>query len=144
MNWPNELWIVPLAILLISLNLTALQAVDDNSNFYSEVATVTYLPNQNILTDINFKFSQNFQSLDSDNLNLGSFPGLVYAFPIEFGVFDGKISFTRGRWDSSVWAKHPNNPTSSGFQFHSYFKKNLSPNFSYNSHLLVHYFISSL
>lgn len=146
MNWPYESWTLPLAILLFSLNLITLQTVDDNSNFYSEIATVTYLPNQNILTDINFKSSQYFQSLNSDVLNLGSFPGLIYTFPTEFGVFDGKISFTRGRWDSSVWAKPPNNPTSSGFQFHGHFKKNLSSNFSYNLHLrvLVHRFITSL
>lgn len=92
-----------------------------NPQEYTETATITHLPNLNILLDINFKLSSN-QSPQSTNLGL--FPGLIYALQTEFGLQEGKIAFTRGIWDSSLWAKAPNNPTSSGFQFHGHFKEN--------------------
>lgn len=107
---------------------------ENNSN-YSEIATVTYLPNHNILTDLNFKFSQEFQDLPNFSYNsvtdLESFPALIYALPSEFGIFDGRMSFTRGRWDSNEWAKPPHDPTSSGFQFHGHFKKHFNSDLSY-------------
>lgn len=92
---------------------------------YSETASITYLPNQNILADINFKLAQEFPIISlSPVKELGLFPSLIYTLPTEFGLQEGKISFTRGIWDSSLWSKAPNNPTSSGFQFHGHFKEN--------------------
>lgn len=91
---------------------------------YSETAKLTYLPNYNILTDINFKLSQKLSSsTEPSSMDLGLVPSLIYSLPTEFGLNEAKISFTRGFWDSSLWSKSPNNPTSSGFQFHGHFKE---------------------
>ena len=97
---------------------------------FSETAKITYLPNYNILTDINFKLSQKISFIaESSSLDLGLLPSLIYALSAEFGLNEAKISFTRGFWDPTLWSKSPNNPTSSGFQFHGHFKES-HPNLS--------------
>lgn len=92
---------------------------------YSETATLTYLPNNNLLSDVNFKLKSIRNSANSansiDSVDLGIFPSLIHGLVSEFGLLEGKISFTRGIWDSGRWSKAPNNPTSSGFQFHGHF-----------------------
>lgn len=110
-------WFSSLAIILLFSRSEAFE--------YSETASITYLPNHNILADINFKLAQDFPLISlSPVKELGLFPSLIYTLPTEFGLQEGKLSFTRGIWDSSLWSKAPNNPTSSGFQFHGHFKEN--------------------
>ena len=116
MNWYNH----PLVFLFFNLDLFSCS----KSTEYSETASMTYLPNYRILTDINFKLSQEFLvNSESSSKDLGLFPSLIYTLPTEFGLQEGKFAFTRGIWDSSLWSKAPNNPTSSGFQFHGHFKE---------------------
>ena len=91
---------------------------------YTETVSVTHLPNQNILLDIVFKLSHKFPDYDALVKDLGLLPNLIYTLPKEFGLIQGKIAFTRGIWDSSMWSKAPNHPTSSGFQFNGQFKEN--------------------
>ena len=88
---------------------------------YSETATLTYLPNFNILSNVHFKLiSQEIKS-SADSTDLGNFPSLIHTLSNEFGLIEGKLAFTRGFWDTLRWSKAPNNPTSSGFQFQGHF-----------------------
>lgn len=102
---------------------------------YSETATLTYLTNYNLLADVNFKLkSQPIVSRLDDSIksvDLGSFPSLIYGLSSEFGLLEGKISFTRGIWDTERWSKAPSNPTSSGFQFHGHFSNVHESNLGY-------------
>lgn len=118
MNWSScsLLLFVPPLVLLNALSCSKITE-------YTETASITYLPNQNILLDINFKLSHELHEFNEFK-DLGLLPSLIYALPTEFGLQEGKIAFTRGIWDSSLWSKAPNNPTSSGFQFHGHFKEN--------------------
>lgn len=111
-------------IALLFFNLNAFLFSCSKVEEYSETASITYLTNQNILADINFKLSQEFRfnpQSPAKVKDLGLFPSLIYSLPTEFGLQEGKIAFTRGIWDSILWSKAPNNPTSSGFQFHGHF-----------------------
>lgn len=94
---------------------------------YSETATINYLPNSNILTEITFKLSKEF-SIPTERRyrDYGYFPSLIYSLPTEFGLQEGKISFTRGLWNAKLWGKSPIDPKSSGFQFHGHFKKHFN------------------
>ena len=122
MNWS---YCPLIALLFFNLNLFLFSC--SKVEEFSEIASITHLPNQNILVDIKFKLSQEF-SFNSQSpaefKDLGLFPSLIYTLPTEFGLQEVKIAFTRGIWDSSLWSKAPNNPTSSGFQFHGHFKEN--------------------
>jgi hypothetical protein len=119
MNWSSCFG--PVLALFLFLSPLVCSKIEE----YTETASITYLPNQNILIDINFKLSHEFtSSFDSQSPDLGLFPSLIYSLPTEFGLQEGKIAFTRGIWDSSLWSKAPNRPTSSGFQFHGHFMEN--------------------
>lgn len=110
-------WTVLVFTLITSCSVTCAE--------YSETVTITNLPNQTILSDIQFQFtspSSILANADDSTVNLGSFPSLIYALPNEFGLMEGKLTFTRGLWNSKRWSKAPNSPTSSGFQFHGHFK----------------------
>lgn len=107
------------ALLIKSLFLAAIVVLAAEE--YSEMATLTYLPNHNILSDVNFKLKSSSILRTLDSVDLGNFPSLIYGLSSEFGLLEGKISFTRGIWDAERWSKAPNNPTSSGFQFHGHF-----------------------
>jgi GPI-anchor transamidase subunit T len=119
MNWRS--YYCPVLALLLFLNPLPCSKIEE----YTETASITYLPSHNILLDINFKLSHEFtSSFESQSPDLDLFPSLIYSLPTEFGLQEGKIAFTRGIWDSSLWSKAPNRPTSSGFQFHGHFKEN--------------------
>jgi len=89
---------------------------------YSETATLSYLPNHNILSEVNFKLTSQLIRRFVNSVDLGNFPSLIHGLSAEFGLLEGKLSFTRGIWDAGRWSKAPNNPTSSGFQFHGHFR----------------------
>ena len=89
------------------------------ANDFSEVIEITHLPNYNVLTNLQFKMSQKLVS--SSAPNLGTFPELIYSLPRKFGLLEGKITFTRGLWDSQRWSKAPFSTTASGFQFNGQF-----------------------
>lgn len=89
------------------------------ANDLSEVLEIQYLPNYNILTNLQFKMSQ--KMFVSSPRDLGTFPELIYEFPEKFGLREGKITFTRGLWESQKWSKAPFPKTSTGFQFEGRF-----------------------
>ncbi len=93
---------------------------------YSETVSVTYLPNSNILTEVAFKLSKEFPLSNEHNRDFGYFPSLIYSLPAEFGLQQGRISFTRGLWEPKLWGKASSDPTSSGFQFHGHFKNHFN------------------
>ena len=111
----NLLQIIPNISLLLFFFPLLIYAAEE----YSETATLTYLPNYNILSDVQFKLT----SKELDSRDLGNFPSLIHTLFTEFGFLEGKLAFTRGIWDNSRWSKAPDNPTSSGFQFHGHFSK---------------------
>ena len=118
MNW---VLLIPIpTVILLHSNVNAVACEES----FSEKVTITYLPNYNILADINFKLTKDdFSSSSSpDCTDLGHFPNLIHSLVTEFGLMEGKLAFTRGLWDWNRWGKAPNDPTSSGFQFHGYFK----------------------
>ena len=104
-------------VLLFSAFLPIVLAVEE----YYEIATLTYLPNYNILSEVNFNFKSTDIRSSSNSLDLGNFPSLIHSLSADLGLLEGKLTFTRGIWDSSRWSKAPNNPASSGFQFHGHF-----------------------
>lgn len=89
------------------------------ANEFSEVVEITHLPNYNVLTDLKFKISQRFDS--GSTRDIGTFPELIYSLPERFGLREGRLTFTRGLWDSQRWSKAPFDTASSGFQFNSQF-----------------------
>lgn len=91
-----------------------------SANDFSEIVDISYLPNYNILAELQFKLSQKYSSALSTR-DLGTFPELIYLLAEKFGLRDGRITFTRGIWDYQRWSKAPFNKASTGFQFNGQF-----------------------
>lgn len=113
--------VASLAHFLLSCLFSFSLCSKSSNSEYSETAEITYLPKYNILLDLKFKLTQELKSESSIETDLGYFPALIYALTEEFGILSGKLSFTRGVWDSTMWAKPPHIPSSSGFQFNGRF-----------------------
>ena len=111
------IFVSPLFCPYFSAFLPIVLAVEE----YYEIATLTYLPNYNILSEVNFNFKSTDIRSSSNSRDLGNFPSLIHSLSADLGLLEGKLTFTRGIWDSSRWSKAPNNPASSGFQFHGHF-----------------------